>query len=90
VKREKKGRLSAKDLRELGADPERARRMIPPDGPQRVEAGEAFRRRTKRGGGSAPRPSQGRSSVDVEAASASIDQLIERRAAREGGERWGA
>ena len=48
MKREKKRKLSAKDLRELGANPDRVRRVIPADGGrQRVEAGGASKRRTK-------------------------------------------
>jgi hypothetical protein len=35
VRRERKAKLSAGDLRELGASA-RVRRVIPPDGPQRV------------------------------------------------------
>ena len=37
MKRERKRKLSTRDLRALGANPDRVRRMIPPDGRQRVE-----------------------------------------------------
>ena len=37
----RKRTLTAAELRALGANPERVRRVIPPDGRQRAEAGEA-------------------------------------------------
>jgi carboxypeptidase T len=53
VKRETKKRLSAKDLRELGADPDRMRRVLPPDGSQRAEVRKSDGG-TKKGGAEAP------------------------------------